>query len=248
MVLRGLPPASEYTQSQVGWVCGQSYLYRLSLLTTVTHAAKAQQDKQSSFSFSAGEVGESLLFKWRIECIRLICISGKTWRKIWSICREAYKVWRSREVQYHLLHEFWCLAVNTPLHKWVDFFFHFYLKLFWATCCQALHLNAFLSWSSELVDVQPLMNSAKLGLTLEDNFHKFHFYSRLFCCQKGYSKHDTCIRIDPNPDQYNSFISAGWAGMHSWSLALGRAGSTLLLQCSSFIASSLRLINNPVEF
>lgn len=35
-------------------------------LTTVTHAAKAQQDKQSSFSFSAGEmgngVGESLFF------------------------------------------------------------------------------------------------------------------------------------------------------------------------------------------
>lgn len=176
---------------------------------------------------------ESLLFKWRIECIRLICTSGKTWRKIWSICREAYKIWRSREVQYHLLHESWCLAVNTPLHKWVDFFFHFSLKLIWATCCQGLHLNAFLSWSSELVEVQPPVNSAKLGLTLEDNSHEFHFYSRSFCCQKGYSKHGTCIRINPTPDQCNSLVSAGWAEVHSWNLALHR--SRLVLSSSSTI-------------
>lgn len=194
--------------------------------------------------------GGSLLFKWRIECVRLICTSGKTWRKIWSICREAYKVWRSREVQYHLLHESWCLAVSTPLHKWEDFFF-ISIKAVLTTCCQVLHLNAFLSWSSELVEVQPPVNSAKLGLTLEDNSHEFHFYSRLFCCQKGYSKHGTCIRIDskfgdPNPDQGNSLISAGWAGVCSWSLALGRAGSTLLLHCSTFMASSLKLISGAL--
>lgn len=73
------------------------------------------------------------------------------------------------------------------------------------------------------------MNSAKLGLTLEDNSPEFHFYSRLFCCQKGYSKHGTCIRIDskfgdPNPDQGNLLISAGWAGVLFLELSTGPGG------------------------
>lgn len=224
------------------------------LLTTVTYAAKVQQDKQSSFSFSAGEVekwGGGLFFlNEELNVLDSFVPQGRLGGKYGQYAGRHIKF--GGPERYNIIS---CMSPGVQLsaHRYISekIVFFISIKAVLTTCCQVLHLNAFLSWSSELVEVQPPMNSAKLGLTLEDNSHEFHFYSRLFCCQKGYSKHGTCIRIDskfgdPNPDQGNSLISAGWAGVCSWSLALGRAGSTLLLHCSTFMASSPNLISGAL--